>query len=154
MRVAVFALCLAGAAALWIWALQPGASAERGSLPDEYCGEFRMHRFAQPQGGQVPDSFQVGQTVRLTFRRGGTYLYLALVDSGHEIDRVEGVASIDDDGRLVLRPMSKNRAPSEGPPQRYRPAWIDDREAGRLLTLTAIPDGYRLDLRPVENSGG
>ena len=150
MRVAVFALCLAGAAALWLWALEPWSSSEEALLPEEYCGEFRMHGFSQPQDTQVPDPFRIGPFLRFSFRSDGTYLYRAATDAGQEIDRAEGVANIDEDGRLVLRQVSKNRAPSEGPPQRYRPAWIEDKEAGRLLTLTAIPEGYRLDLRPVE----
>jgi len=150
MRAAIVAVCLIGSAALWIWAWAPWGSDTGEAVPAEFCGEFDLYRFVPAPGSDVTDPTRAGQRTRFHFRADGSFLYRALTAEDLELVRNEGSLAMNADGRLVLHQMSENRTPSEVPAQVYRPLWIDDKEAGRVLSLTAIPEGYQLLLKPVE----
>ena len=119
-------------------------------MPADLCGEFDLFRFVPAPGSDVANPSRPGQKIRFHFRADGSFLYRSLAAEDLELVRNEGSLAMNADGRLVLRQMSENRTPSEAPPQLYRPLWIDDQEAGRVLSLTAIPGGYQLLLKRVE----
>ena len=146
---AVVAVCLLGAAGLWAWAfLWPKQPAP---FPAEYAGEYRLAQFQSPKGVPMVNPYPRSQRIHYFLRKDGSYLISARLRSGHELNRYEGVVTMDDEGVITLTQVSRNRLAESKPPQRYGMRWhvFTGDDPARVLVLTHAEEGYELYLEAV-----
>ena len=119
-------------------------------LAEEFRGAFRIFHYEPPEGVNLANPFPQGQVHAYTFREDGTYLYQVFVSGDFEMRRNEGYVRVED-GLLVMEQVSDNRVEESDESSRWEPSWGQD-DKGEFLDLKAMPDGYHILLRPVEEA--
>jgi len=139
--------CLAGAAALWAWALWPRGPGSAPALPEGLAGRYEFVRLVPgPDAAPGAGAGSLSGEGRFELRADGTYRRTVL-SGGREIARMEGRLAADGDA-LTFTQVSENRTLRREPPQVYRVSWKTDPE-GRLLVLRHDGDGHEILLRPL-----
>jgi hypothetical protein len=147
MNVKIAILCLAGAAGVWAWALFAPKQAEIEPLPARFVGEFRIFAIAPPPGQEIVTPLPPGKEYIYRFAADGTYSFSVMLNGGFEVTREDGYASIDKDGVLTLRQISRNRQEDRAPPVRWHAEWTSD-DKGPFLSLRNEMEGYTFRLCP------
>lgn len=142
---AVAVSCLLGAAVLWAWALfwpRP----DEAMLEERFVGKYRIVRYEPPPDMKgMPNPYPQGQTHQLILMRDGTFAMPVYVPADMEMTRTEGRAYVDVDGRFIIEALSRNRVKERGPKDRFRFAFLREKE-GEVLHLVHEEHQFHLYL--------
>ena len=156
MKAIAVVLCLAGSAALWIWAVRAPKPVE--PLEQKFQGVFELYRVEIPEGQVGEDPTARNQRWRFEFGADHLYRFRILLEGGYEMSRRAGIVTIErsPEGNefLVMTQSTSNEVEEKGEPDRYLAEWGTD-EQGPYLLLTsedANRRGQRWYLRRVESA--
>jgi len=145
-------LALAGIAGLWSWGLL--TSKEPEPLPERYVGTYRLFRFEPPKGVRMDNPYdKQGQERFYTFSKDSTYAVSVKVMGGYEMDRVDGIVSVNRRGIMELRQVSHNLRAEPLEPDRYSVRFVHDPK-GEVMVLTQVERRFELYLRRVPEGAG
>jgi len=144
MKALAVVICLAGSAALWMWAYSAPKSVE--PLDEKYQGTFELFRYEAPEGQMSEDPIARNQRWVYEFQPDRLYHFRILVQKGYEMSRRAGVVTteVTPEGNefLVLTQHTSNDVAELAEPLRHLAEWGSD-EGGPYLQLTADWDGRR-----------